>query len=84
MKNRETPKPGSKKYDVEKTEDLTTPKYHSSTDRRSNQELPATENLNDEPEKNPAKRTKDKDIPKPNLGNKRDDDEKEREKIITP
>ena len=53
MKNRETPKPGSKEYDVNKTEDLTTPKYHSSTDRRSSHELPATENLNDQPENQP-------------------------------
>lgn len=82
MKNSTTPKPGSKKYDVEKTENLTTPKYHSSTDHRSNQELPATENLNDQSQSN--RKIKHKDIPKPNLGNKRDDDEKQREKIITP
>jgi hypothetical protein len=84
MKNRETPKPGSAKYDVEKTEDLTTPKYHSSTDRRSSYELPATENLNDQPENNVDEIISDNDVPKPNLGNKRRDNEKQREKIITP
>ncbi|WP_152620299.1 hypothetical protein [Pedobacter lusitanus] len=84
MKNRETPKPGSKKYDVEKTEDLTTPKYHSSTDRRSSHELPATENMNDQPENKSDKKIKDKDVPKTDLGNKRDKDEKQHEKIITP
>ncbi|ACU04606.1 MULTISPECIES: hypothetical protein [Pedobacter] len=76
MKNHGTPKPGSKQYDVEKTENLTKPKYHSSTDRRSSQELPATENLNDQPENNSDEKIKDTDVPKTNLGNKRDGDEK--------
>jgi len=84
MKNRETPKPGSREYNVEKTEDLTTPKYHSSTDRRSSHELPATENLNDQADNNSNEIIQDNDIPKPNLGNKRSDNEKQREKIITP
>lgn len=73
MKNRETPKPGSEKYDVNKTEDLTTPKYHSSTDRRNSYELPATENLNDQPENIPDEKITENDIPITNLGNKRDD-----------
>ena len=84
MKNRKTPKPGSEHYNVEKTDDLNNPKYHSSTDRRSSHELPATENLNDKPENRPNEKIQDKDLPKTNLGNKRRDDEDEREKIITP
>ncbi|WP_316811669.1 hypothetical protein [Pedobacter heparinus] len=84
MKNHGTPKPGSKEYDIEKTEDLTTPKYHSSTDRRSSHELPATENLNDQPEIKSDKRIKGEDVPKTNLGNKRSDDEEQQEKLITP
>lgn len=59
------------------------PKYHSSTDRRNSKELPATENLNDQPEPIADQEIKHKDIPKPNLGNKRDDKEKQRERIIT-
>jgi hypothetical protein len=82
MKNRKTAKPGSKEYNVEKTEDLTTPKFHSSTDHRDSKELPVTENLNDESEN--IKINPDKAPPKPNLGNKRKDDEDQREKIITP
>jgi len=84
MENRETPKPGSAKYDVEKTEELNTPKYHSSTDRRNSHELPATENLNDQSENRINKKIQHKDLPKTNLGNKRKEDEKQREKIITP
>ncbi|SDL81492.1 hypothetical protein SAMN04487898_12579 [Pedobacter sp. ok626] len=82
MKYRETPEPGSKKYNVEKTEDLTTPKYHSSTDRRNSNELPAIENLNDQFENTLNETIMDEEVPKTNLGNKRKDDEKQREKII--
>lgn len=84
MNNPATPKPHSKKYNVEKTEDLNTPEYHSSTDRRRSHELPATENLNDQPKNKPNKKIQHEDLPKTNLGNKRKDNEKQREKIITP
>ncbi|WGQ10160.1 hypothetical protein QG516_00635 [Pedobacter gandavensis] len=84
MKNNKTSTPGSAAYNVEKTEDLTTPKYHSSTDRRNSEELPATENLNDQPQNNAEEKTEDKDLPKTNLGNKEKGNEKQREKIITP
>lgn len=82
MKNRATPKPGSKKYNIEKTEDLNTPKYHSSSDTRHNSELPAIENLNDQPENEMNRTIKEQYIPKPDLGNKRKKNEKQREKII--
>lgn len=84
MKNNKTSKPGSKEYNVEKTEDLNNPKYHSSTDRRNSEELPATENLNDQPEDATQKTAKEQDLPKTDLGNKEHGDEKQREKIITP
>lgn len=38
MKKAKTPKPGSKEYDVEKTEDLTKPEFHSSTDKKASHE----------------------------------------------
>lgn len=79
---KKTPKPGSAEYNVEKTEELTTPKFHSSTDHRNSQELPATENLDDLPQK--VKTNLEQSVPKPELGNKRADDEDQREKLITP
>lgn len=79
---KKTPKPGSAEYNVDKTKELTTPKFHSSTDHRSSQELPATENLNDEHKK--AKTKPEHSVPKPDLGNKRADDEDQKEKLITP
>lgn len=82
MKNHKTPKPGSSEYNVEKTEDLNTPKFHSSTDRRNSKELPAIENLNDQPES--TLDTENQDLPKTNLGNKRKADEHKRERIINP
>lgn len=84
MKNNKTSTPGSAAYDVEKTEDLTSPKYHSSTDRRNSEELPAIENLNDQSQNNAKEKTEEKDLPKTNLGNKEKGNEKQREKIITP
>lgn len=77
-----TPKPGSADYNVEETEKLTTPQFHSSTDRRNSAELPATENLDDQ--KEIPQTIPDSAPSEPNLGNKRSDDENEREKLITP
>lgn len=82
MKNQKIPKPGSSEYKVEKTETLNIPKYNSSTDHRNSEELPATENLNDQTTN--TKTDPDQMPPKPNMGNKRADDEDEREKLITP
>ncbi|AOM78868.1 hypothetical protein [Pedobacter steynii] len=69
MKNQKKPKPDP------------IPKFRSSTDHRSSEELPAEENLNDQQQKN--RTTADKS-PKPDLGNDRTEDEDEREKLITP
>lgn len=83
MKNDKTPKPGSKDYNVEKTEALNTPKYNSSTDRRSSEELPATEHLQDPGEEHHAVEKTTTDAPKSDLGNDQDNEkEKERERII--
>nr|WP_068890324.1 hypothetical protein [Pedobacter panaciterrae] len=84
MKNQKTPKPGSRQYDPRKTEALNTPKYHSSSDRRNSDELPAAENLNDQLQGTADEKIKEQDIPKTDLGNKRNGNEKQREKIITP
>ncbi|WP_449437136.1 hypothetical protein [Pedobacter steynii] len=83
MKNRHTPKPGSSKYNTEKPQQLTTPEYRSSTERRASNELPATENLDDETAKNDTEISK-QDRPKTNLGNPRSKGEDDREKLITP
>lgn len=80
MKNQKTPKPRSSEYQIEKPETLNRPKYRSSTDHRSSEDLPAVENLNNQVTKTGI--TSDQDSPKPDLGNKRADDEDQREKII--
>lgn len=83
MKNRKTPKPGSKDYDVENTQNLNMPEFNSGTNRRKSSELPSVENL-DHPPSERTDESKDLEIPETNLGNERDEDEDEREKLITP
>lgn len=88
MENNKTPKPESEDYDVEKPQDLNIPKYNSSTDHRTDADLPAVENLNDTEDgidrQNSNRAFPDhRESPKPDLGNDRDDDEDEREKIIS-
>ncbi|NQX54515.1 hypothetical protein HQN86_12900 [Pedobacter panaciterrae] len=83
MKNRNTPKPGSAAYNTEKPQHLNVPEYHSSSDRRMSYELPATENLNDQADLHETK-VSSPASPKPNLGNPRNKDEDDREKLITP
>jgi hypothetical protein len=82
MKKNETVRPGSKDYDVNNPQKLTIPRYSSTTENRDSGELPATENLNDlQKDKDNLKiddtRTSDSD-----LGNKRADDEENKERII--
>ena len=83
MKSRKTPKPGSKEYDVENTQNLNIPEFNSSTDRRESRELPSVENL-DYQYIERADRSKNLEIPETNLGNERSEDEDERERLITP
>lgn len=83
MKNRKTPKPGSEEYDVENTQNLNLPEFNSGTDRRKSNELPSVENLDHQPAEE-TNGSKDLEIPETNLGNERDEDEDERERLITP
>lgn len=83
MENRKTPKPGSEEYDVEKTQNLNIPEFNSSTSRRKSGELPSVENLDHQPvEQTDA--SKDMELPETNLGNERNEDEDENEKLISP
>ena len=82
MKTRKTPQPGSKEYDVENTQNLNMPEFNSSTDRRKSGERPSVENLDQYAES--LDRSENLEVPETNLGNKRDDDEEQDEKLITP
>jgi hypothetical protein len=76
MNDNKTPHPDSENYDVEKPQDLNVPKFNSSTDKRTSEETPATENLND-------KKPLDQDEgPDTDLGNDRDHNEDTKERII--
>lgn len=81
MKNAKTPKPGSDEYDVENPQELNRPGFHSSTDKRASHELPALENLNGQ-ETEESDNSETVAEPKTNLGNDRDKDEKDKERII--
>lgn len=84
-RKRKTAKPGTAAYDPDKPQNLNIPEYNSSSDYRESHELPAIENLNNEQrEENSKKESVKKRPPKPNLGNKRDKDEDQREKIVSP
>lgn len=82
MKKTKTPKPGSKEYNVEKTEDLNTPEFHSSTDKRDSHELPAIENMNGEEGQAEKIDNDPVHLPETDLGNDREKNEKDRERII--
>lgn len=82
MKNRKTPKPGTKEYDVENTQNLNIPEFNSSTGRRKSGELPSVENLDPQPIES-SDSSKDTEIPEVDLGNQRDEDEDEKERIIS-
>jgi Asp-tRNA(Asn)/Glu-tRNA(Gln) amidotransferase C subunit len=82
MKTDKTPQPGSEGYDVLKTQDLNTPKYNSTSDKKASGDLPALENSNDQLGEIDTHNANDTTTPPADLGNKREDDEKERERII--
>lgn len=77
MENDKAPKPASEEYDVENPQNLNVPKFNSSTDKRDSHEKPAVENLDDQ------KPAEDQRPPDTDLGNERDDDEDEKERIIS-
>jgi hypothetical protein len=82
MENDKTVQPGSEDYNVEKPQDLNIPKYNSATEKRDSNELPSDENMHDQEKDTNVSETHDTEMPSPNLGNKRDHDEEEKEKII--
>lgn len=82
MKNKQTPKPGSEEYDVERPQDLQKPKFNSTTDRRESHELPAVENMSGLEDDAREVNTDPARLPKTDLGNDRDEDEEDRERII--
>ncbi len=87
MKNA-SPKPGSAEYPIEKPQDLQRPEFNSTSEQRSSEELPAVEHIEeesglDEKEKNASRMEQQKKMPaKSDLGNDRDEEEAERERII--
>lgn len=81
--HKETPTPGQDGYQVEKTESLNKPKFNSTTERRSSDELPAVEHKDDHASNDETLIQHDLSVPKTDLGNDRDDEkENEDEKII--
>lgn len=81
MKNANTPAPGSKEYPVNDPQKLNKPKFNSSG-RSTNDELPPVENMNDELPEIDTENAVDVSQPEPDLGNPRDEDEDEKERII--
>lgn len=82
MENKITPTPDSEDYNVEKPQDLNKPKFNSATDKRSGGELPAIENMNDQKENVDPEDSNRANLPNPDLGNDRSDNEKDDERII--
>lgn len=81
MNNNKTPKPGDPEYPVNQPQQLNTPKFNSSG-KRSGDEIPPVENLNDQQSETAGVNTVDVSGPDVNLGNERNKNEKQRERII--
>ena len=62
------------------TQNPNLPKFNSATEKRTATDLPADENMNNQ--SGEPKDVHDDRLPDTNLGNSRDDDEEEKEKII--
>lgn len=82
MENKPTPAPDSEAYNVGETDKLNTPKFNSSTEKRTGAELPAIENMNDEQEDVKPEDADVEKMPEADLGNKRSEDEDQDERII--
>lgn len=82
MENKSSAKPDSEQYDVEHPEKNSQPVFNSSTDKREGEKLPAIENMNDEDEKVKPEDSNRSNMPKSDLGNDPEDDEKDNERII--
>lgn len=81
MKNKKTPRPDSTEYPVNEPQKLNTPKFNS-TGKKVGDELPPVENMNDQQTVIDTDNAVDVSVPNTNLGNPRDDDEVNRERII--
>ncbi|RZM30294.1 MAG: hypothetical protein EOO88_01385 [Pedobacter sp.] len=81
MKNDDTPAPGSSEYPVNDPQKLNIPKFNSSG-RKPGDEMPPVENMNDELPDIDTDNAVDVSGPKTDLGNTRDEDEDEKERII--
>ncbi len=82
MENKPTPTPGSKEYNPEKLENLNTPQFNSSTEKRIGDELPVIENMNDQQERVEPEDANRTNLPESDIGNKRSESEDEEEQII--
>jgi len=81
MKKDNTPAPGSEEYPVNDPQKLNTPKFNSEG-RKTGDEVPPVENMNDELQEIDTDNAVDMTGPETDLGNERDDDEDEKERII--
>lgn len=82
MKDHETPKPGSPEYPVNRPQDLTQPKFRSDGQNGDTDGLPPVENLNDQERETEIDSAAGSSRPRTDLGNDRDEDEEDRERII--
>jgi len=81
MNDQETPKPGSSDYPVNKPQDLTKPKFRSDGQKEGD-ERPPVENLNDQERETEIDSDETASRPHTDLGNDRDADEADDERII--
>ncbi|HKG06260.1 MAG TPA: hypothetical protein VKB19_07380 [Pedobacter sp.] len=82
MRKDKTPTPGSSDYPVNQPQKLNVPKF-SSSGRKAGDEVPPVENMNDELTVIDNHNAVDMDQPETNLGNQRDEDEDQQERIIS-
>jgi len=81
MENKKTPKPGSADYPINEPQKLNTPMFNSDG-KKPGDEIPPVENMNDQQTVIDTTNSVDLAIPPTNLGNPRDKNEDERERII--
>ena len=82
MENRETPKPGTEDYPVNHPEKLNQPKFNSVGRKDDKDDFPPVENMNDQQSEDNTKPEDHAPQKDTNLGNPRDDEEDDRERII--
>lgn len=82
MDNNKTPEPGSKDYPINRPQDLNTPKFNSDGKKEATDDYPPVENMNDQLSEIDTDHINDTEQPRTDLGNERDSDEEEDERII--